>query len=701
MSFLVPLYLAGLAALSLPLLFHLIRRAPRGETRFSTTMFLSASPPRLTRRSRLDNLILLLLRGLALALLALAFSRPFLRHLTESTETMAPVERVAILVDTSASMQRGNLWNDAVEGALAAVAATRPQDELAVYTFDESYRVVASFDEMAKVEPGRRRAEIAARLHEVAPQWRASQLGQVLGEIATLVSESREEESGESLPEGRIVLVSDMAAGSRVEALREAAWPKSVRLELVGVEPSDPTNAGLERLADLETTGEQGTTRELRLRVTNALESSTEAYRLQWIDGTTPLGAPEEIYAPRGESRVVRIAPPPAEATSPRLVLQGDAHDFDNTIYFVPPRREPLAVVTLGFDGAGDAQGLRFYFESAVEAAGAEEVELVARGAEDAELLPADKRTHLVVAAASPSDQQREQLTQYVERGGTLLVVLTTATGSDWLGQLLGVESLEVTEAEVAGYTMLGKIDFTHPLFATMASPQFSDFTQIRFWKYRQLDLQRLPQARAVAQFEGGAPAIVEQSVGEGKVLIFTSGWHPADSQIARSWKFLLLLVSLVEPADVAMQFATDLRVGETVGWPEALALADNPQVTAPDGTVHPLGPREEGFVATDLPGVYTVTAADGPARFTVHIDPLESDTSPMGAEVFQQAGARLVNAGDAPPSEAQLQRLRDGELEGRQKIWKWLIAAALAILIVETIVAGWLSHQRPALATA
>lgn len=77
MGVLAPLYLAGLAALSLPLIFHLVRRTPRGRQEFSSLMFLLPSPPRLTRRSRLDQILLLLLRLAALALLAFAFARPF------------------------------------------------------------------------------------------------------------------------------------------------------------------------------------------------------------------------------------------------------------------------------------------------------------------------------------------------------------------------------------------------------------------------------------------------------------------------------------------------------------------------------------------------------------------------------------------------------------------------------------------------
>jgi len=50
MGLLAPLYIAGLLAVSLPILFHLIRRAPQGRQVFSSLMFLAASPPRLTRR---------------------------------------------------------------------------------------------------------------------------------------------------------------------------------------------------------------------------------------------------------------------------------------------------------------------------------------------------------------------------------------------------------------------------------------------------------------------------------------------------------------------------------------------------------------------------------------------------------------------------------------------------------------------------
>src|SRR5215208_4743479 len=113
MTFLAPLYIAGALAIALPIVFHLIRRTPHGRQAFSSLMFLSPSPPRLTRRSRLSNVLLLLLRAAALALLAFAFARPFFDRGANASVSQSRGRRIALLVDTSASMRRGDLWQQA------------------------------------------------------------------------------------------------------------------------------------------------------------------------------------------------------------------------------------------------------------------------------------------------------------------------------------------------------------------------------------------------------------------------------------------------------------------------------------------------------------------------------------------------------------------------------------------------------------
>ena len=142
MSFLAPLFIAGLAAVSLPVLFHMIRRTPRGRIPFSTVMFFDPSPPQITRRSRLDNWPLLLLRALALILLAIAFARPFWRATTGANVAVNDGRQIAILLDSSASMRRGKIWNDAVARAERIVDDATPVDRIGLFTFDRTFYLI-------------------------------------------------------------------------------------------------------------------------------------------------------------------------------------------------------------------------------------------------------------------------------------------------------------------------------------------------------------------------------------------------------------------------------------------------------------------------------------------------------------------------------------------------------------------------------
>ena len=62
MSFLAPLFVLGALAIAAPILFHLIRRTSKEKIPFSSLMFLQPTPPRVTKKSRLENILLLLLR---------------------------------------------------------------------------------------------------------------------------------------------------------------------------------------------------------------------------------------------------------------------------------------------------------------------------------------------------------------------------------------------------------------------------------------------------------------------------------------------------------------------------------------------------------------------------------------------------------------------------------------------------------------
>ena len=78
LAFLVPLFLAGVAGIVIPIVVHLTRRQRRNVVHFPSLMFLERIPYQEQRRRRVQHWMLLSLRALALLLVVAAFARPFM-----------------------------------------------------------------------------------------------------------------------------------------------------------------------------------------------------------------------------------------------------------------------------------------------------------------------------------------------------------------------------------------------------------------------------------------------------------------------------------------------------------------------------------------------------------------------------------------------------------------------------------------------
>ncbi len=690
MSFLTPLYILGALAIAAPIVFHLIRRAPKGQVPFSSLMFLSATPPRLTRRSRLDHILLLLLRATALGLLALAFARPFLRQPARLDLGDEPRRRVAVVIDTSASLRRGDLWPRTQALAVEAIAACRPDDQLAVFAFDVSTRPLLGFEESKTLGPARRQAVAEAIVKRLSPTWGSSNLGQALVDATAAIEDVADlgEKSGR-MPR-QVILISDLQQGAKLDALGDFEWPSDVTLDLKTV-ADNGANAGLQRLDDAtEQPTNAGAQPALRVRVSNDAGSRRESFALRWIDEkANPAGDPIEVYVPPGETRVVRV--PKAKASSgTSLRLTGDVHAFDNTLYFAPERKDEATVVYLGPDAADDPSGMLYYLQRVFEDSARRGVQIDPKplGVELPALNP--RTTPLVVLTSETTAVNARRLRDYLLDGGNVLDVIARAGPVSSLATLADVAPWDVEDGPAGRDVLLGEIAFDHPLFAPLAAPQFNDFTKIHFWKYRRLKADALGEARVVARFENGDPAVVEKTVGKGRLVVLTSGWGPADSQLARSSKFVPLMAGLLAGRETPLALAAaSLKIGDRVPLPAAEGLL----IHKPDGATVNGG---SSFTDTDLPGVYTVDTPDGPRSFAVNLDPAESKTSPLTIETLEQFGCRLASRAlqaNDPERQRQLQNL---ELEGRQKLWRWLILTAIVVLIVESWLAGRLSRPHP-----
>jgi hypothetical protein len=456
---------------------------------------------------------------------------------------------------------------------------------------------------------------------------------------------------------------------------------------LVPVKAKKKTNAGLQPLLGGEMS--DVATEKLRVRVGNSGESTREQFDLRWA-GAAPGGVDAvAVYVPPGQSRTVEA---PTNTTSEHLVLTGDDADFDNSLYVVPPRREQIDLAFVGNDVDSDPQQMLFYLKRAFADTARQEVRVQSHA--PAQLAAMSNNISLMVVATPLSAAEAAELARRVRNGATAVLALRSAAEAENLSELLG-QTVTVEEAPASGYAMLAEIDFAHPLFAPFADARFSDFTKIHFWKHRRVALDGT-KARVLAKFDNGDPAIVQFTAGKGSVFLFAAGWHPGDSQLALSSKFVPMVYSLMELSGTIKPQLAAFAVGDMVDLSSARAT-NALAVRKPDGKTVPVA-EQKLFGETDQPGVYTVVGVERPFRFAVNLAPEESKTLPLAGEPLEKLGVpiRVQPLATAEQLAQKQAQLRSVELESNQKLWRWLIVATLVILIVETWIAARLSRRAP-----
>lgn len=663
MSLLAPLYIAGLLAIALPIVFHLIRRAPQGRQDFSSLMFLSPSPPTLTKRSRLTNILLLLLRAAALALLAFAFARPFLRQDANAAVTETTGRRVAILIDTSASLRRGDAWTQAKSHADEAIKSISPIDEAAMFVFDRTVRPVLNFEEWNRLEPSRRIAAMQFKLSELSPTWDQTRLGDAVTSVADQLS------AGESRTDRSLILISDMQRGGRIEALQGHDWPKNVALTVKPVVVDEKSNASMTMVKD---SADDPDAKRLRVRVNNEPGGDRDQFTLTFANANGPIagGAPVSAYVPPGNNQVVRIPWPVQEQNADRLLLFGDGCDFDNVLYVVPPAMVTFRVIYLGGDTPNDTKGLLFYVQSALADTPRRRVEFLqkrpAESLADVDLVDAG----LIIVAGNQTDDRIESLQRFASAGGDILWVLQDTESAGAISTLISDPALRIEESSGKQSALIARVEFDHPLFALFSDARFSDFSKIHFWKHRKITLTDRPGTRVLARFDTGDPFLVEHVVGTGRVFLMTSGWQPADSQLALSTKFVPMLEGLLARRDASSV--------------DSQFVVHQPIPNSPFAS--------EG--ATE-PGIVTVSTGGKESRVAVNLASDESRTAPIAVEDLEQWGVRLAASGQTALAAVERQRhLQSAELENRQKMWRWLIVGVLVLLATETALAGRLARR-------
>ena len=244
-QFAFPSLLAGAATFAIPVVIHLIFRLRKRRVIFSSLRFLQESVLRETKRLRLRELILLLLRCLACILLALCFARPFRPNSVLAGSNGKPKEDVVMVVDDSPSLlaQEGASvrWLSLMERARNDVSQHDAGDRVGL--------VFASEPARAEIDLSNNFGAVASALRRDRPSPKRGDLAQALNTAVELLLNSTQLVR-------RVVLYSDMQANQidrgawAALAQKAAASGRGIAVQLVT--PSGAQPAHLPNLAVTE-----------------------------------------------------------------------------------------------------------------------------------------------------------------------------------------------------------------------------------------------------------------------------------------------------------------------------------------------------------------------------------------------------------------------------------------------------------------
>ena len=681
MSFLTPLYLLGTLGLAIPIILHLLHDRPKNKQEFGSLMFLDKTKPPVDRKRRPTHLLLLLLRCLALLLLAFVFARPFVTVDDPADAARRDRQWITVLLDRSASMQRGDLWAQAKAKTQTAFAQLGPGDRFTLIAFDDSTEPLV---EIKSWLGSPSEAEVKARLDRLTkPGFGGSNIGQALVLAGELIQGDDPGSDEPPLARHEIVVISDLQTGSRLSDVQGYEWPTGIRVSLRQIGEDDQGNAGIEQVASRAPWAAAEAVPSFR--ISNSANSIAD--ELEFLAHTTAGDSlSQKVHVPPGRSRVIELPSEWAGKSVERLAIQGDAAEFDNQFHFAQKRQQTVRIVYVGEDKPNDAEGSLFYLASAFQQSSALDFQLEAVSGKSTGPLP---EADLLVIGDAVDDPLAEALGQAIEGGATALMVVQSPGQTANLRRWVGADDVVIRDIASSDYALLQSLKLDDPLLAVFHDARFSDFTNLHFWKHR--ELQNLPDEGidVLARFDSGAPDWLAMRRGDGRLLVMASGWTPADSQLALSTKFIPLLYSILQPVLEGKTQSRQFVVGSNVN----VTRFNNGQ--AGGGiTVMPPGDGaaaisvDTSFTPT-APGLYTAKGSDWSETFAVNLTAAESRTEPIVMDQFKKLGLPMTDPVASPAEIAAAAASVEKTEVHRREYWQWALAAVLLFVTLETALAA------------
>ena len=693
LSFLTPAFFIGLLALAVPILIHLTNREKREVVAFPSLMFLTKIPYRSVRRQKIKHWLLFMMRCLALLLLVTAFARPFLDEPGRAVVSVTGARETVILVDRSYSMGYGDRWARAIDAAHQAVDTLESADRASVIFFSDRAAALN--------QPTSDRAQLHSLIDGARPGSGTTRYGPALKLADKLLQESQ-------LPRKEVVLITDF---QRVgwDGHDEIVFPTGTEFRTVDLSDAETSNVAVTTLV-LER--EQVSGRERVVASARLINKGVEAFDDLSVElelGGRPLREQRIRLEPNSSATVTFDA-----FTLPDGVSRGsiraadDALPQDNAFYFVIWPGQSLSVLIL--EGPRARSGRSLYLRQVLGLGDRPSFSVAVKPSNAFGRGDLEGRSVIVLNDAPPPGRAAGQLLrEFVEKGGGLVVALGEQSGTaDWEGQarelLPASVGASVDRSADWGGT-LAYIDYDHPVFELFSAPRSGDFSPARFFRYRPLTTTGPePMAGGVlARFDDGAIALAEKRVGEGRVLIWTSTLDTFWNDLALQPVYLPFVHQLVKHAAGYAEARAWRSVGEVLDLSQHLELAGRAfggtaagaelVALAPSGEKSFLSRQQDRHLLTlEEQGFYEFRSLDTeqpePVSLAVNLDLTESDLSSVDPEEVTAA----VSSRETDSVQAAGAWIPE-EQERRQRVWWYMLVAALALLALETLWSNRLSR--------
>ena len=706
MTFLNPLLLIGAVGLALPILAHLINRQQVQRTPWAAMQFLNRSVRVRSRQIRLRDLLLLMMRCLALLLLVFALARPATYGAGGSWLPGEKRAGVVIAIDASFSMAHrdanASRFERAIEKVQSIATHIKPGDPVTLVLLASQHEVVlrnTAFDP-ARFE------EVLAQL---SPTPQAMDLDSVPKHLESLVQDM-------DAAQKEVYLITDTQASAWAKTstpLRDAltSLTEQAGVFLLPINGSD-ANLAVTGLDLVSGSLRNGSVARYRATVHNFGQSPVSNVEVRCKVEGVQIDSKSIPLIPAGTSETVSLFVPFYNAGPTRITAEitDEALATDNVRRIVAVVREQVSVLCL--DGSGGDAGRLVMSSLLARANGTEDeglsVRLVQWPSFPAQGLdPFD----VVVLTDVPeiTSEQAKSLSRFVRQGkGLIWFAGENVKAAQWnelmdksdralLPAKLG-QVVDVRDSQGVGTPLASTLP-DHAVLEPLQSLPEDLLSETRFLK--RMHVEPTDTSFSVLGLTGsGSPVLLEQSLGRGHVFMFATSAQTSWNNMALTPVFPMLMQRLVTYLS-GRAFEPPRIVGDAL----SLSYVDAPDAndavfdTPSQETITvPVREYKSQYVAmlegSKQAGFYTArVSVQAPGMpIAVNVDTLESDVACLDAEQLQ---SRLADTGvEVSTNESDLAASINTARTGRSS-WRFFLIAALCLLLAESLFADRLFMRK------